>query len=113
MGHYSKKCPNLLALATKENTGSSTRRFSAKEKGKVQVHLIEPMSERWEKVLMGLERSLKIHEDVIDVMAQTKWLAEDTTHPDAGVKRFKGMAKALKEKKKLKGELWILRLSNF
>jgi hypothetical protein len=40
-------------------------------------------------------------------------LAEDTTHPDAGVKRFKGMAKALKEKKKLKGELWILRLSNF
>jgi hypothetical protein len=30
------------------------------------------MSERREKALMGLERSLKILEDVIDVMAQTK-----------------------------------------
>jgi hypothetical protein len=49
---------------------------------------------------MGLERSLKILEDVIDVMAQTKLLAEGTIHCDASVKRFKEMAKAPKEKKK-------------
>jgi hypothetical protein len=30
------------------------------------------MSEGREKVLMGLERSFKIPEDVIDIMAQTK-----------------------------------------
>jgi hypothetical protein len=30
---------------------SSIRRFSAKEKDKVQVHLIEPMSEGWKKAL--------------------------------------------------------------
>ncbi len=45
MGHYSRECSNLPALATKENASSSTRRFSAKEKGKAQVHLIEPISE--------------------------------------------------------------------
>jgi hypothetical protein len=49
---------------------------------------------------MGLERSLKIPEDVMDVMAQTKRPMEDTTHSDASVKRFKEMAKAPKEKKK-------------
>ncbi len=49
---------------------------------------------------MGLERSLKILEDVIDVMAQTKLLAEGTIHHDANVKRFKEMAKTPKEKKK-------------
>jgi hypothetical protein len=100
MGHYSRECLNLPTLVTRENAGSSTRRFSAKGKGKGQVHLIEPMSEGREKVLMGLERSLKIPEDVIDVMAQTKRPAEDTYHPDASVKRFKKMARALKEKKK-------------
>jgi hypothetical protein len=63
MGHYSRECPN---------TGSSTQRLFAKEKGKTQVHLIELMSERWEKALMGLERNLKIPKDVIDVMAQIK-----------------------------------------
>jgi hypothetical protein len=46
MGHCSRECPNLPALVTKKNVGSSTRRFSTKEKNKVQVHLIEPMSER-------------------------------------------------------------------
>jgi hypothetical protein len=34
MGHYSRECPNLPALATRENVNSSTRRFSAEEKGK-------------------------------------------------------------------------------
>jgi len=34
MGHYSKECPNLPALATRENAGSSIRRFFAKEKDK-------------------------------------------------------------------------------
>jgi hypothetical protein len=100
MGHYSRECPNLPALATRENAGSSTQRFFAKEKGKAQVHLIELMNEGRKKVLMGLERSLKIPEDVIDVMAQTKRPTEDTTHPDANIKRFKEMAKAPKYKKK-------------
>jgi len=50
MGHYSRKCPNLLALATRENAGSSIQRFSAKEKGKTQLHLIESVSEGQEKV---------------------------------------------------------------
>jgi hypothetical protein len=45
MGHYSRECPNLLALATGDNVGSSTQRFSAKEKGNAQVHLIEPINE--------------------------------------------------------------------
>jgi hypothetical protein len=70
MGHYSKECPNLPTLPTRENIGSSIRRLSIKEKGKIQVHLIEPMNEGQKKVLMGLERSLKIFEDVINVMAQ-------------------------------------------
>jgi hypothetical protein len=49
---------------------------------------------------MGLERSFKIPEDVIDVMAQTKRPAKDTIHFDASVKRFKEMARAPKEKKR-------------
>jgi hypothetical protein len=49
---------------------------------------------------MGLERSLKIPKDVMDVMAQTKRPMEDTIHFDASVKQFKEMAKALKQKKK-------------
>jgi hypothetical protein len=100
MGHYSRECPNLPALATRENASSSTRRFSAKEKGKTQVHLIEPINEGRENVLMGLEKSFKIPEDEMDVMAQTKRLVEDTTHLDTSVKRIKEMAKAPKEKKK-------------
>jgi hypothetical protein len=64
------------------------------------VHLIELINEGQENVLMGLEKSLKIHEDAMDVMAQTKRLVEDITHLDANVKRFKEMAKAPKEKKK-------------
>jgi hypothetical protein len=100
MGHYSRICPNLPALAIRKNMGSSIRRFSTKEKGKAQIHLIELMSEGRKKALMGLERSLKIPKDVIDVMAQTERPMEDTTHFDASVKRFKEMAKAPKKKKK-------------
>ncbi len=48
-------------------------------------------------MLMGLEDSLKILEDVVDVMAQTKQSLEDTTHPNTSVKRFKEMARALKK----------------
>jgi hypothetical protein len=47
--------------------------------------------------LIGLEKSFKIPEDVMDVMAQTKQPTEDTTHHDTSVKRFKEMAKAPKE----------------
>jgi len=57
MGHYSKVCPNLPALFTKENVGPSARKYFVEKKGKVQIHLIEPMNElKREKVLMGLER---------------------------------------------------------
>jgi glycyl-tRNA synthetase (class II) len=38
MGHYSKECPNLPALATRENASSSTQKFSAEKKGKAQMH---------------------------------------------------------------------------
>jgi hypothetical protein len=95
MGHYSKECPNLPTLPTRENVGSFIRKFSTKEKGKIQVQLIELMNKGQEKVLMGLEESLKILEDVVDVMAQTKKSLEDTTHPNTSVKRFKEMARAL------------------
>jgi hypothetical protein len=74
--------------------------FLQRKKGKAQVHLIEPMNEGRKKVLMGLEKSLKIPEDAIDVMAQTKRPVEGTSHPDANVKRFKEMARAPKEKKR-------------
>jgi len=63
------------------------------------VYLIELINERQENVLMGLEKSFKILKDAMDVMAQTKRPVEDTTHPNASVKRFKEMAKAPKEKK--------------
>jgi hypothetical protein len=43
MGHYSRKCPNLLPSLTKENVGFPIRRFLAKDKGK--IHLIELMNE--------------------------------------------------------------------
>jgi len=52
------------------------------------------------RLLMGLEKSLQIPEDAMDVMAQTKRPIEDTTHLDPSVKRFKEMARAPKEKKK-------------
>jgi len=100
MGHYLRECPNSPALTTRENVSSSTRRFFAEEKGKVQVHLIEPINEGREKALMGLEKSLQIPKDAMDVMAQTKRPVEDTTRPYASVKRFKEMARAPKEKKK-------------
>jgi hypothetical protein len=58
------------------------------------------MSEGQKKVLMGLERSLKILEDVIDGMAQIKRPAKNTTHPYASIKRLKEMARAPKKKKK-------------
>jgi hypothetical protein len=50
---------------------------------------------------------------VVDVMAQTRWLLEDTTHPNTNIKRFKEMVKAMKRKKKLKVKVWIPRFSNF
>ncbi len=64
------------------------------------MHLIEPINEGRENALMGLEKSLKIPEDAMNVMAQTKRPAKDITHLDASVKRFKEMAKAPQEKKK-------------
>ncbi len=100
MGHYSRECPNSPALATRENASSSTRRFSAEEKGKAQVHLIEPISEGREKALMGLEKSLQFPEDAMDVMAQAKQPMEDTTHPDVSIKRFKEMARAPKKNRR-------------
>ncbi len=57
---------------TIENASFSIQRFSLEEKGKAHVHLIKPMNERQEKALMGLKRNLKIPQDVIDFMAQTK-----------------------------------------
>jgi len=100
MGHYSRECPNSPALVTRDNASSSTRRIFAEEKGKAQVHLIEPISEGQEKALMGLEKSLQILEDAVDVMAQTKRPAENTIHPNTSIKKFKEMARAPKEKKK-------------
>jgi len=100
MGHYSRECPNSPALATRENASSCTRRFSSEEKGKAQVHLIKSISEGQEKGLMGLEKSLQIPKDAVDLMAQTKRPVENTTHPDASAKRFKETARAPKEKKK-------------
>jgi hypothetical protein len=58
------------------------------------------MGDGQEIFLMGLERSLKIPKDVMNVMARIKQLMEDITHLDISVKRFKEMAKAPKEKKK-------------
>ncbi len=46
------------------------------------MHLIELINEGKENALMGLEKSLKIPEDAMDVMAQTKRPAKDTTHLD-------------------------------
>ncbi len=40
--------------------GPSAQKYFVEKKGKTQVHLIESMNEKQEKVLMGLERSLKI-----------------------------------------------------
>jgi hypothetical protein len=100
MGHYSRKCPNLPSLSTKKNVGFFIRRFFAKEKGKTQVHLIEPVNE---ETLMGLENNLKILENVIDVMAQTKQLG-DTTHHNINVKKFKEMAIAPKNKRKIENK---------
>jgi hypothetical protein len=113
MGHYSKECPNLPTLATRNNAGFFTRRFSAEEKGKVQVHLIELINEGRENALMGLEKSLKSPEDVMDVMAQTKRSAEDTTHPDATLRGSRRWRKPQKKTKELKAEVWFPRLSNF
>jgi hypothetical protein len=61
------------------------------------------MNERQNKTLMGLERSLKIIEDVIDVMAQTKQSVENTTHLNVNVKKFKEMARTPKNKNKIEG----------
>jgi glutaredoxin 2 len=60
MRHYSRECPNLPTSSTKENVGPSAQKYFVEKKGKTQVHLIESMNEKQEKVLMGLERSLKI-----------------------------------------------------
>jgi hypothetical protein len=47
------------------------------------------MSERQKKTLMGLKKNFKIPKDVVNVMAQTKQLLEDTTRSNINVKRFK------------------------
>jgi hypothetical protein len=47
--------------------------------------------------LMGLENSFKFFDDVIDVMAQIKWLAKDTTYHDANVKKVQGNGKSPKK----------------
>ncbi len=54
-----------------------------------------------EKNSNGYGKEFKIPEDVIDVMAQTKWPVENTFYFEANVKRFKEMAKAPKEKKNI------------
>jgi hypothetical protein len=46
---------------------------------------------------MGLEKNFKIHEDVINVMAQIKRSTGDTIHLDASVKKFKEMVRAPKD----------------
>jgi hypothetical protein len=93
MGHYSRECSKLLTFHNRKNMGSFTQRFFTKEKGKIQVHLIKLMNERWEFFLMGLEKTLKILQDVVDVMAQIKQLVENTTHSNTNVIRFKEMAR--------------------
>jgi len=99
MGHYSIKCPNLPTLPIRENVGSFIQRFSIEKKGKIQGHLIEPMSEGREKTLIHLKRNFNFFENVIDVMAQTKQPVEDSIHFDITVKRFEEIARALKKKK--------------
>ncbi len=99
-GTLFKRMFKFVSLAHQKNMGSFTQRFSVKEKGKTQIHLIEPMCERWEKVLMGLQMNFKIPKDVIDVMAQIKWLVEDTIHHNTNITRFQEMAKTPKEMKK-------------
>jgi hypothetical protein len=59
MGHYSRVCPNFPILPSKKNMGSFIRRFSAKEKGKSQVHLIEPMNKGREMAFMGFGKELQ------------------------------------------------------
>jgi hypothetical protein len=62
MGHYSRECPNLPLLSTKENVSYFIQRFSAKKKGKIQIHLIKSMNEEQEKawVLKGTSKFLKM-----------------------------------------------------
>jgi hypothetical protein len=74
---FLKMC-KLANLAYKKNVSSFTRRFFTKEEGKTKIHLIEPMNERRNKALMGLERNLKILKNVVDVMAQIQRLVENT-----------------------------------
>jgi hypothetical protein len=82
MGHYSRECLNLPALPTKTNVGFFIQRFFIEEKGKTQVHLIKPMSEGQKKALMGLERSLKIPKDLIDVSWPKLNDMENIIHPN-------------------------------
>jgi hypothetical protein len=100
MGHYLRKCPKVPTLSTKENVCCFILRFSIEENKKAQIHLIESINEGRENALMGLEKRLKILEDVINVTAKTKQLVEDIIHPDVNVERLKKMAKAPKENKK-------------
>jgi len=50
---------------------------------------------------MGLEKNLKILKDAIDVMAQIKRPAEDTTHHDSSVKSSRRWQEPQKRKKKI------------
>jgi hypothetical protein len=72
------------------------------------------MSEGREKVLMGLERSLKNPEDAIDVMAQSKTTSGGHFSSRHKRQKVQGDGEGPKrEEKKPKAEVWIRRLSNF
>jgi hypothetical protein len=63
---------------------------------------------------MGLEKYFKTLENMIDVIAQTKWLViEEFIHFELNLEMFQNMARMFKKKKKMKAKVWIPRLPNF
>jgi hypothetical protein len=59
MKHYSKECPNLLALP-KENVNSYTWKFSVKKKGKVQVLTFLPNNQNFVALMRKINENLII-----------------------------------------------------
>jgi hypothetical protein len=112
-GTLFKRMSKLASLGYQRECKFLYSKIFYREKGKAQVHLIEPISEGREKALMGLEKSLQFPKDVMDVMAQTKRPTENTIHLDISIKKFKEMARAPKEKKESKAKVWLPKLSNF